>query len=87
MEMNNAQKTLFRLYMQTLTRAAALVDHSPSGTNGFSAGEEAQQWEMVRECLEERLTDLNSTRGDTWSLTLLGFKSPTWILGIQGSNR
>ena len=82
--MNNAQKTLARLYMATLREIAAKVSHED---NPLREGQEAQEWMSAQECIEAKLTNRQSVMGDTWRLAILGYRSPSWALGIQGSNR
>jgi hypothetical protein len=83
--MTNAQKTLVRLFLATLKRVAAEVDHIEGGP--LREGQEVEEWDMVTFCLEEKVTNRMSEAGDTWSLGIFGCKSPSWILGIQGANR
>ena len=45
--------------------------------------QEDQEEESLQDFLEVRAANPDSRMGETWSLAILGFKSPAWILGIQ----
>jgi len=80
--MNNAQKTLVRLQFATLM-AYAMVAVSEEAVGELRPGQEEQEWDSVLDCLCAKAQNPNSSVGDTWSLAVLGFKSPSWLLNIQ----
>lgn len=80
--MNNAQKTIVRLQFATLV-AYAQANVSDETVGGFRPGQEEQEWQSIEDCLTAKAVNPTSQMGDTWSLAVLGFKSPSWLLGIQ----
>jgi hypothetical protein len=85
--MTNAQKTLVRLFLATLKRVAADVNHIEGEGGPLREGQEVQEWDAIEACLIDKVTDPLARTGDTWSLGVLGCRSPSWILGLQGVNR
>lgn len=78
MRTQNVQNTLIRLWSNRLAELAKAVD-----VGDLSAEQEAKEWQSIEDCLAVKAANPDSTMGDTWSLVVLGFKSPSWILGIQ----
>ena len=73
---------MIRLQLQTLKKYA--FDNVSEAKDGpLREGQEEQEWTAIEDCLNVKFTNPTSHYGDSWSLGVLGCKSPTWILGIQ----
>lgn len=78
--MNNAQKTLVCLWLAAIERYARRTVDS---VDDLRPGQYEQEWQSIKDCLEEKAKNTESRMGDTWALAVLGGASPSWVLGIQ----